>query len=501
MSTESRWLNGRGLSLLLGLYILIHIVLRLSLSDVMLVDDAQQVIFSQTVSLGYNVSQPPLFTWLALPLFALFGPGLLALTLLKYGLLAAAYAYVYAAGRLLLGEVRLAVWLVLSFLLISPFTWRLHEGFTHTMLLTLACVALYYYLLRLRRRGTLTDYLWLGLWLGVGLLSKYSFPLFAIPLFVAALWVPEYRARLLDRRTLLAVALAVLMALPHYLWVLENLQGLRRYVAGVATLETELGYVEGLLHGVGSLLKALVYYLTPLWLVLLLCFPRAWWPLRLPPGPEARLLARFLGVAAALMLVLIFNGAINFKARWMHPLLLLAPFALFLLLQQAQRGARTGRRGFVAFGWGMLIVSLLVVGVRVAQVMAFPAHGRYERVVYPMHEIADDVARLGFARGTIVADNNFIGAHLLRRFPQSRVLVAHSPEYQPPLAGVAVGQCLAVWEGQADAMPDPMARLLRDDLGVDISRGERGVLERPMHGGDRRYRLAYLLLPGQGDCR
>lgn len=500
MSTERFWLTGRGLALVLGVYMLLHLVLRLSLSDVLLVDDAQQVVFSQTWSLGYNVSQPPLFTWLALPLFALFGPGLLALSLLKYTLLAASGAYLYAAARLVFDESRLAAWLVLSFLLISPFAWRLHEGFTHTMLLTLACSAVFYHLLRLRRRGGLADYLWLGLWLGVGLLSKYSFPLFALPMFAAALAVPGFRDRLLDRRAWWTLALAVALALPHYLWVLDNLDDLRRYVSRLAAGE-QAGVVAGLARGVGSLLKSVLYYLTPLWLFLLLCFPRAWWPPRLPDTPEARLLSRFFVFAAILMLVLILDGAVNYKARWMHPLLLPAPFLLFLLLQGAEREGRTGPRGWRALGAGIVLISLLVIGVRVAQVTVFPAHGRYERVVYPMRELAEDIAALGFRTGTIVSSANFIGAHLLQRFPRARVISATSPEYRPPLRGQARGQCLAVWPGGGESVPKHIARVLREELGVDPDGARPGSLRRPMRGGGKDYVIGYLLLQGQGNCR
>jgi len=44
------------------LYILIHFVIRLSLSETIQVDDSEQIFYGQNLQLGYPIPQPPLYT-------------------------------------------------------------------------------------------------------------------------------------------------------------------------------------------------------------------------------------------------------------------------------------------------------------------------------------------------------------------------------------------------------------------------------------------------------
>jgi hypothetical protein len=83
------WLATPGLVLtLIGAYLAGHFLLRLALSPTLGMDDAEQILFAQQFALGYRFRQPPLFTWLLLPLVEIFGPGLLAVSVLRYLLLA-----------------------------------------------------------------------------------------------------------------------------------------------------------------------------------------------------------------------------------------------------------------------------------------------------------------------------------------------------------------------------------------------------------------------------
>ncbi|MGH6913317.1 MAG: ArnT family glycosyltransferase, partial [Geminicoccales bacterium] len=76
-------------------YFAAHTVIRVLISPSLGKDEAEQVLLAQALAWGYG-PQPPLYTWLVTGAFAIFGEGILALSLLKNALLAAAYLLTYA---------------------------------------------------------------------------------------------------------------------------------------------------------------------------------------------------------------------------------------------------------------------------------------------------------------------------------------------------------------------------------------------------------------------
>ena len=205
--------------LLVALYLIAHIIIRLSLSQTIQVDDAEQIRLAQSLALGYPIPQPPLYSWISWGLFQLIGSGLLTLTLLKYTLigltfwliwLASAYLYQQAASR----------WLAtFSFLLMPSFGWHMHQGFTHTILLGVAIALTLHAMLRLQHHQRHLDYLYLGSALGIGLMAKYSFVLFLIPLLTSALTIREYRIALMQRNSWLTLFAVIIWTTPHLYWL------------------------------------------------------------------------------------------------------------------------------------------------------------------------------------------------------------------------------------------------------------------------------------------
>ena len=83
-------------------FALAHVALRMATSPALKWDEAEQMLWSQQLALGYG-AQPPLYTWLQWALNLVFGPSVLALSLPKHALLALTYALMYLAGRERLG--------------------------------------------------------------------------------------------------------------------------------------------------------------------------------------------------------------------------------------------------------------------------------------------------------------------------------------------------------------------------------------------------------------
>ena len=489
-----------GFYLILALYIGVHFLLRLTLSPTLGVDEVEQAVFAQAWDPGYVFNQPPLYTWLLWGLYGMLGVGAPAHAILKYGLLALTYLFFYLASRRVLGDEAWAGLATLSLLLVAPFGWNVHQGFTHTVLLSTLCAAGFWAVLRLAERPTAGGYLLVGVLVGLGMLSKYSYAVFLVGLMMACLAVPEYRRLVLDRRVLIAAAAALLVIAPHGAWIVEQ-----RHSAGAlfaTTLKTAgaAAYLDGVGRGLASLGASVITYLAPLWLVLLILFPRAVLARGLGTTPAERLTSFVvLGALTFLVAAIFLGGVTQYKARWMHPALLLVP-----LIFTARLAARPPSRGRLkAYGYTLAVISLIVVIIRVGQFHLGPLQDRYTRWHVPYRELAEGLAAAGFTGGTIVAGDEHTGGNLRLRFPRARVVTLRYADFVPPRSGTD-GQCLVVWK--ADKGDGPLATIAERVL-PGLGAGVEGLpvrhLDAPLYGSaGRTARLGYVLIAeGAGDCR
>ncbi|PYM54148.1 MAG: hypothetical protein DMD79_25070, partial [Candidatus Rokuibacteriota bacterium] len=208
-----------GFGALLLAYLVVHLLLRVLVSRVLTIDDAREAVLGQTLAWGYQARQPPLYNWLVWATFRLVGVSVLSLTLVKYAVLGMAYGFVYASARRILPTPRLATLATFSLLLVFPVSWTVHDALTHSTAVLAAGAATFYAVLRLGESDRLGAYLGLGVAAGLGLLSKYTYAVFAAALALAALTDARYRRRLFDVRLLLTLALAALMVSPALLWL------------------------------------------------------------------------------------------------------------------------------------------------------------------------------------------------------------------------------------------------------------------------------------------
>src|SRR5690606_30427615 len=111
-------------------------------------DDADQLLFSQTLAWGYSLDQQPLYSWLLWLIAQLLGPTILAAALLKYGLVFAISTFTYLSGRRLIRDERLQLLTGFSPMLIYPPAWRLHEADTHGVLASALVLAALWLALR-----------------------------------------------------------------------------------------------------------------------------------------------------------------------------------------------------------------------------------------------------------------------------------------------------------------------------------------------------------------
>src|SRR5262249_27711250 len=182
-----------GTLVLILLWAGIHTLLRLSLSSTLTADDAREAVLAQSLQWGYQARQPPLYNWLVWGAFRVVGPGLLALTLLKYALLVLGFWLVYLTARRIVDDPRLATLATFALILLLPIGGTGHEALTHSVLVLAACAATVHALVRIADEPSPLAYTGLGVAVGLGLLSKFTYIPFLVALGLAALTVERYR--------------------------------------------------------------------------------------------------------------------------------------------------------------------------------------------------------------------------------------------------------------------------------------------------------------------
>ena len=203
-------------------YLAAHFAARLAMAPTLGIDDAEQTLFAQHFVWGYRFRQPPLFTWMLLPAFSVFGVNIVAVSVLRYLLLGLGYGFMYLTARRVIADPACAALAVFSYALIYVFAYYAHHDLTHTTALATAIAATFYVFTRLADRPSLGHYLLFGLCIGVGTLTKWNFLMLAVGLPLTCLVLPRYRRLVLTWKALPAMAMAGLAVLPGALWMLTH---------------------------------------------------------------------------------------------------------------------------------------------------------------------------------------------------------------------------------------------------------------------------------------
>ena len=334
--------------LILG-YLAAHLAVRLLTSPTLGIDDAEQALLAQRFAWGYQIREPPLYTWLLLPVMAAVGPTLLALSLVRYLLLGVTFFCMYAVARRWIVDPRLAALAVFSFAAIYMFGYYAHHDLTNSTALAAAIAATFYAFARLVERPGAARYLMLGVCFGLGLLAKWNFVMLALGLPLTCLLHRRFRALVLDPRALLAVAAMALVAAPSGLWALGQEQSALASAHAVLGDQPGHGFWATLAVGTAALARAALVYPLPFVALFLLAFGRALWRGRpagdpapgevgapaVTPGFMGGLIAVVLGLHWLLIPTV---GAVAFTEHWLHPALMVLPILLFAL---AERGEPT----------------------------------------------------------------------------------------------------------------------------------------------------------------
>jgi hypothetical protein len=441
----------RGVAAFWIAYGLAHALLRLAISRTLTLDDARASELVQTLSLGYQLRQPPLYEWLLWFSQQVFGTGIESHLAVRYTLIALLGIATFGAVRAAVKDDRWAAVASLSLVFSYPVGWSFHEWATQTIILSVACMAtLHAAILFLERPGARAAVL-LGLALALGLYSKFSYPLFLGGLFLATLSIARTRRRLVDPRLLVAPAIAALAFAPFGYWIVQ-VQG--NVVADLSShlIVGEQPHVVRAALGLWRLAVSLPVFLMPWLLLVAVLAPPAF--LRRGRGPVMSipedLVLRTMMFAAALAAIgIAASGTTNVAERYMHPILMVAPVYVFARVVRLAPGEANLRR-FAVFA---LMAAAAIFVVRFVAATNNPLTREMGRgLLLPYGPLVDVLKARGVVEGTVASPFVREAGNVRAIDPNLRVLSRESLRVVPPPRRASDDRsCVLLWaEGQEE---------------------------------------------------
>jgi hypothetical protein len=430
-------------------FFLVHMLIRLFGTSNFTIDDTEAAVHDQVFQLYYSLRNPPLFNWLFYGFIQLFGLSVFTIQLLKTVLLTGAALLFYDALRPAFRHRAALIAAIAAYGATAFYGWDLFQQFSHTVTLIFAMALTLWALLRIGRSGRTADYAWLGLGLGLGVLSKYLFVLYFLALLVAALLRPAYRPKILSGRMALTlvVGLAVMAPLAIGLWADR-----------AALLGTLGGRVAGGrggpdLESLGLLVLLTAEFWLPFAAFLWVSLYR--WPASAetnaasPAAGDANLYP-LLRDATALMVVamlasVLFLGTKIEGGRYLVVMFSLLPAAVFAAIDRWVVFPRTAIERFVE---GTLGFVLLVMVFRFAAFLFVSPPFCIPRCVVFI-DYGSVAAKIGTPDGkqnVILTNHVHIGSNLLRLVPNAKVVMdAYTAGSDLGIAPPEARTCTFVW--------------------------------------------------------
>lgn len=435
-------------------YVLAWTVLPVLLAPSFPLDVVEGIAWGHEAQWGYY-KHPPLPAWLLYPAFRLLGrcgPYLLG----QLSVLLALY-FVFRLASRMLDERR--AWLAAALpYAVYYYTWPTLE-FNHNIAQIPVWSALAWYCHGAVRGGRLRDWIWLGVWAGIGVLTKYSIGILLLCLLGWMLLTPQRTVW----RTLgpwLAIAIASAVAGGHLIWLV------RHDLLPLAYLAARSGQVDTLaaLWAALSFLGAQALAHLPLLLALLFGGVRLWrWrPRFLPAGQRVWLATIALAPAMVTALVGLVAGA-GLHDAWGTPM-----WSFSGLLIVAGLPVSAWRRDPRVVGLGVAAWMVLIT-LAMALYLAFGAQWRDRptRMDWPSRALAGQARSAWQAVSTcplrIVAGDYWDAGQVAEgSTPMASILIAGDVRYSPWITSERLRRqgALLVWREQQPDEPPPVVDLL-----------------------------------------
>ena len=458
---------GRAFAAFLGLHAAVWTALPTLLYPNLPLDLIEALIYGREWQLGYD-KLPPLPWWLVEIADRLVGHDF-AYYLLAQAAVLAALAIVWLAARPLAGPLgALVAVLIVDGLHYLNYT---SAKFNHDVIqLPFWALAGFAVHRALRGRQT-TDWLLLGLAVGLSLWAKYFVAVLAIPLALFVLIDRDARKTLATPGPYIAMAAALITMAPHLVWLVQN-DFLPFAYAEHRALPSR-GLIDHVWHPLQFAVSQLFFLIPSLLIALPLFYPRA----RAGEPPVAlsadafdrRIVALLAFGPMATVLALSGLSGRGTVAMWGYPLWLFIGLWLVLSARRALDAARLGR---MIVTWAIVFTGLALAFIANYAVLPHYDH-RYRAVFFPGGDLGRELSqRYRAVTGkpiTYVIGSMWDGGNVAHYAPEHpRVLIDGKPARAPwiDLADLKARGAVVVWTaGDLHAMP-PELRTIAADAAV-----------------------------------
>ncbi|RCW27563.1 4-amino-4-deoxy-L-arabinose transferase-like glycosyltransferase [Ciceribacter lividus] len=434
-------------------YYLLAILHRSTLPPSLEVDESELVYISQFLALGYG-RQPPLYDWLQHGMISAFGLSIAVLSVLKNLLLFLTAFFYGLAAREVLRSGTLQAVAVVGILTFPSIFLMSQRDLSHTVAAILAAALFLHAFFLTLKRPSLGTYLYAGVAVAMGLLSKYNFTLLPLAAILAVLPEAEYRKRILDWRMAVAIAIAALLVLPHALWFLQNLDlATGGTMREMREIEAGSRFLRALI-GLAALAFALLRGIAPLLLLFGLVFRHDLGAILRASSPWTRIVGRMLLILFAILAVIVVTlDATSIREKWL--VLYLLPLPLYLALKAEAAGVSLDGR-LKTFAVPVFAVSVATLAYLFLGPMIGPRIGAYTRFNAPIGPFYDAVVdERGAAPALVIGGDKQIAGSLRLNAPEAVVAMPHAPVELPPSA-FEKRPALVVWRSpKGDMTPVP----------------------------------------------
>jgi 4-amino-4-deoxy-L-arabinose transferase-like glycosyltransferase len=427
-------------------------------------DLIEALMYGREWQLGYD-KLPPLPWWLVEITYQLTGHDFAYYLLAELSVIAA-FALIYAAARPLVG----ALGALVSVLIIDGLHYFNYTAakFNHDVIQLPFWALAGYSLHRALRGRHLADWGLLGLALGLSLWAKYFVVVLAAPMVVFALVDRDARKALATPGPYVAAAVALIVAAPHVVWLVNNDFLPFAYAEHRAVLSR--GFYDHLWHPFIFAISQF-FFLIP---SLLIAAP-LFWPRRATSEPQAsgpaddfdyRIVTWLAFGPLATVLVMSAVSGRGTVPMWGYPLFLFLGTWLVLTARRVLDEVRLIR---IVGTWAIVFVGLAIAFFINYDVLPRFDH-RYRAVFFPGSELAHELSeRYRAATGDSIAyviGTMWDGGNVAHYAPsQPRVLIDGSPARAPwiNLADLRARGALVVWtNSDPNVIPVPLRMIAAD---------------------------------------
>lgn len=420
-------------------------------------------VLTQSLQAGYLPDNPPLFEWTLFLIQSVFGPTRLSFVLIIGVFFVAAVFFTYLAAVELFDR-RWAAFAALSLILFFQLGWNFFQTFTHSAALIAATFFFWWSILRVIRDQDFYSYVLVGLAIGIGLQSKYSFAGVLIAALIAVFLRRETRRAFFAPGIFISVVVASILLIPHFLWLYAQNQ-LIVEVAADRLQSNETSYFLKIFTGLPAAIWALVSFFLPFILIAVAIFGRkklqSW-----NDDPRILLLKDAALIGGLLVLISVFvAGLASMQERYVIALMIPAIFWMIAKLRSAHISARQ----MTVYLASVAAVAVATLSVKTAQILVpGPPFCRECRQWVPYEAIKFALDQQGFVDGTLVGLTDHTAGNLRRLYPHARVLSSYLLFYTPA-GGAMDDDCYFIWSTDlGPEIPEHLARRLANEATYEV---------------------------------